>query len=64
MLPTGVLASLVVECLFLIFHFSVTLFIAYLVVRGPKALFRNAFYIIYLLQSVADVGDYFTVNST
>ncbi|KAH7694521.1 hypothetical protein AAVH_38431, partial [Aphelenchoides avenae] len=60
MLPPFVLVSLTCECLLLVFHFSVTLFIGYQVVKGPKTLFRNAFFIIYLMQSVADVGDYFT----
>ncbi|KAH7722079.1 hypothetical protein AAVH_10381 [Aphelenchoides avenae] len=61
MLPTYVLVSLICECLFLVFHFSVTLFIACQVAKGPK-LFRNAFFVLYLLQSAADVADYFTVQ--
>lgn len=61
MLPAYVALSIVVEFLLILFHLSVAAFIARHIVVGPKQ-YRNAFFIIYLLQSVADLADYLTVR--
>lgn len=60
MLGSWAVFQLTIELMFLALHMAVAAFIAKQAVRG-SALFRNAFYYIYLMQTVADVGDYLTV---
>lgn len=45
----------------LVLHIAVAVFIAKQAIQGSE-LFNNAFYYIYLMQTVADVGDYSTVS--
>ncbi|KAH7717117.1 hypothetical protein AAVH_15479 [Aphelenchoides avenae] len=61
MLPAYVALSIALEFLLILFHLSVTAFIACQIFVGPKQ-YRNAFFVIYLLQSVADLADYLTVQ--
>lgn len=43
------------ECVFLSFHISVTVFLACSSLKN-KSLFRNGFYVMYMVQSVVDCG--------
>lgn len=61
MLGFWAILQLTIEFLFLVLHITLAAFIAKQVIKGV-AVFKNAFYYVYLLQTVADVGDYVTVG--
>lgn len=63
MLNPWEILQITVELMFLFLHITVAVFIAEQASQG-STLFKNAFYYIYLMQTVADVGDYFTVRVT
>lgn len=61
MLSTWEILQIFVELTLLVLHVTVAAFIGSQAIHG-SALFKNAFYYIYLMQTVADVGDYLTVG--
>lgn len=60
--PSALYISVPIEVLLLAFHISVTVFIGRQVVKR-NAFFSSAFYIIYLMQSVAEFWLYLQVSS-
>jgi hypothetical protein len=61
LLPTEVWISLPFECAFLLFHVVVTLFIGVQRIRGTPV-FASAFFLFFILLSIADIGNYCTVR--
>lgn len=62
MLPAWQMTQLVIEGVLLALHMALTVFVAVQAIKG-RSPFRNAFYVFYFLQSVADIGGYLAVGS-
>ncbi|KAH7694397.1 hypothetical protein AAVH_38558, partial [Aphelenchoides avenae] len=61
LLPTEAWISLPFEWAFLLFHVVITLFIGLQLIRGTRA-FASAFFLFFFLLSLADIGNYWTIQ--
>ncbi|KAH7709310.1 hypothetical protein AAVH_23421 [Aphelenchoides avenae] len=61
LLPTETWISVPFEWAFLLFHVVVTLFIGLQLIPGTKA-FASAFFLFFFLLSLADIGNYWTIQ--
>lgn len=63
MISTWAIFQFFVEVLLLALHVGLATFISKEIIHG-NAVFKHAFFYIYVLQTVADVGDYVMVGAT